>query len=75
MKLRLLVLIAVIALPTTVNAESYWLIVFLKAKSSQKMQMNSMEQCKEQGEAYKDSGIYGRSEMSKSMRYVCLKGK
>ena len=75
MKRLLLALLVALALPTAVNAESYWLIVFLNAKTSQKIQMNSMEQCKEQGEAYKDSGIYGRSEMSKSMRYVCLKGK
>ena len=75
MKRLLLPLLAALALPTAVNAESYWLIVFLNASTSQKIEMNSMEQCKEQGEAYKDSGIYGKSAMSTSMRYVCLKGK
>ena len=75
MKRLLLPLLAAFALPNAVNAESYWLIIFLKGETSQKIEMNSMEQCKEQGEDYKDSGIYGRSETSKSMKYVCLKGK
>ena len=75
MKRLLLPLLAAFALPTAVNAESYWLILFLNSETSQKIEMNSMEQCKEQGEAYKDSGIYGKSVMSRSMKYVCLKGK
>ena len=47
MKRFLLPLLAALALPTAVNAESYWLIVFLNASTSQKIEMNSMEQCKE----------------------------
>ena len=78
MKRLLLPLLAALALPTAVNAESYWLLISagnVNSHALEKIEMKSMEQCKEQGEAYKDSGIYGKSAMSTSMRYVCLKGK
>ena len=48
----LLLLLAVLALPTAVNAESYWLVIqtsAMQALSLEKIEMASMEQCKEEG--------------------------
>ena len=44
MKSLLLPLIAVLALPTAVNAESYWLILKV-VNSLEKIEMKSLEQC------------------------------
>ena len=55
MKRLLLPLLAAIALPTAVNAESYWLILSSGSGDSaalEKIEMASMEQCKEQGEIF-----------------------
>ena len=75
MKLLLLPLLATLALPTAVNAESYWLVLHQNYMDLEKIEMESMEQCKEQGEAWRNSGIYGNSALGNRMKYVCLKGK
>ena len=49
------------------KAESFWLILQNSNYGIEKIEMKSMEQCKEQGEKYeKSSGI---------PRYLCLAGK
>ena len=67
MRKLLIPLLAVFALPTAVNAESYWLILIEggKGKALEKIEMESMEQCEEQGNLF-ESGYRG---------YVCLIGK
>ena len=66
-------LLASLALPTAVNAESYWLIMSaasMKSASLEKIEMASMEQCKEQGEIFKTATY-----MKRNVQYICLKGK
>ena len=70
MKRLLLPLLAVLALPTAVNAESYWLILFSVKTGIEKIEMASMEQCKEQGEIFKTATY-----MKRNVQYICLKGK
>ena len=67
LKRLLLLLIAALALPTAVNAESYWLILIEsgKGKALEKIEMESMEQCNEQGNLFKRG----------YREYVCLIGK
>ena len=69
---RLLLLIVAIALPTSVNAETIWLILYVRSNygiSNEKIQMKSMDQCEEQGQIFLEKKIGGRN------RYICLKGK
>ena len=50
MKRFLLALLAAFALPTAVNAESYWLILEHDGGGGlEKIEMESLEQCEEQG--------------------------
>ena len=52
----LLPLLVALALPTAVNAESYWLVIqtaAMQALSLEKIEMASMEQCEEQGKNWK----------------------
>ena len=68
MKSILLSLIAALALPTSVNAESYWLVlryVDPVGIALEKIEMESMEQCEEQGKKWKYGYRY----------YTCLIGK
>ena len=68
MRKLLIPLLAAFALPTAVNAESYWLILRWDdpvGNSLEKIEMESMEQCKEQGEIWKYGYRY----------YTCLIGK
>ena len=70
MKRLLLPLLAALALPTAVNAESYWLILrasAMQAVSLEKIEMESMEQCEEQGKIWEKMGGYSK--------YLCLIGK
>ncbi len=49
------------------KAESYWLILQNSNYGIEKIEMNNMDQCKDQGEKYlKSSGM---------PRYLCLSGK
>ena len=73
MKRLLLPIIAAFALPTTVNAESYWLVMSAASSASaslEKIEMESMSQCKEQGNIFKKA-----THMKRNMQYVCIKGK
>ena len=75
MKRLLLPLLAALALPTAINAESYWLILGWSGSAHsvafEKIEVESMEQCKEQGEIFriKENGF------NRGMAYKCLKGK
>ena len=76
MKRLLLPLLAAIALPTAVNAESYWMIIMLatsKGNSLEKVEMTSIVQCEEQAEKikkdFKERGLY------QSFDFSCIKGK
>ena len=68
MKRFLLPLLAALALPTALNAESYWLVLRVagNGKALEKIQMKSMDQCKEQGEIFKKKD---------NNSYFCLTGK
>ena len=71
----LIPLLAVIALPTTVNAESTWLVLKISGRKSaaylEKIEMESMAQCEEQGKLWrtKDPNRF------ENLDFVCLNGK
>ena len=73
MRKLLIPLLAAIALPTAVNAESYWLILRVDDDDSgvalEKIEMKSLEQCEEQGDDWKYGGF------GSSKYYKCLIGK
>ena len=72
MKRLLLPLIAAIALPTAVTAESYWLLITdWNTNAFEKIEMKDMEQCEEQGKLYREAKLSGTD----SENYVCLTGK
>ena len=68
-------LLAAIALPTTANAESTWLVLKISGRKSaaylEKIEMESMAQCEEQGKFWR-SRDPNRFE---NLDFVCLKGK
>ena len=69
MKRLLLPLLAALALPTAVNAKSYWLVLIGKGTNRilEKIEMKNMKKCEEQGKIFDNlGGNYG---------YVCLIGK
>ena len=73
MKLLLLPLLAAIALPTAVNAESYWLIItYGDAESNhrsvalEKMEMASLEACKKEGRRWENSPTHGKIDKNES---------
>ena len=76
MKRLLLPLLPAIALPTAVNAESYWL--FLRSTHAsggpalEKIEMESMDQCEEQGKRWLEDA-QGRE--AKWRKYFCFEGK
>ena len=80
MKRLILPLLATLALPTALNAESVWLLVEFNwdykqgyAVAFEKIEMKDMEQCEEQAARYmRSSTIYGAK---RKRGYVCLKGK
>ena len=56
MRKLLIPLLAALALPTALNAVSYWLILQTGnnySRSLEKIPMESMDQCEEQGEIFK----------------------
>tara|TARA_B100000401_G_scaffold414404_1_gene335246 strand:+ start:567 stop:794 length:228 start_codon:yes stop_codon:yes gene_type:complete len=75
MKRLLLPLLTALALPNAVNAESYWLILGWSFNSKtaelEKIEVESMEQCREQGEYFRTKGDGFKIGMS----FKCLKGK
>ena len=72
MKRLLLPLIAALALPTAVNAESYWLILTERDERSVKnrmIEMSSFDLCQKEGEKWKNSPTQG--EESKYRTFIC----
>tara|TARA_R100000655_G_scaffold91885_1_gene132848 strand:+ start:251 stop:472 length:222 start_codon:yes stop_codon:yes gene_type:complete len=73
MKRLLLPLLAALALPTAVSAESYWLILTdHKTYAYEKIEMESMDQCEEQGKIFMELTL---GSVGRTQRYACLKGK
>ncbi|MBO8204580.1 hypothetical protein [Prochlorococcus marinus] len=82
MKRLLLPLLAALALPNAVNAESVWLLLRgghpLDPKTLEKIEMKDMEQCEQQGEKYKkftNQWVDKKSLEGKYYNYLCLTGK
>ena len=76
MKRLLLPLLAAIALPTAVNAESYWLLVEIDISGGveiEKIEMESMAQCNEQARIWLNSDNIKHEK--KYRGYECLTGK
>ena len=79
MKRLLLPLLAALALPTAVNAESHWLILTfgsnngVTASSLEKIEMGSAEKCESEGRKWKNSSTHGAD--SKKRRFHCVVGK
>ena len=71
----LIPLLAAIALPSTANAESIWLVLKISGRKSaaylESIEMESMAQCEEQGQYWR-SRDPNRFE---NLDFVCLKGK
>ena len=84
MKRLLLPLLAAIALPTAVNAESVWLILRygsvhagmprLGAASLEKIEMKDLNQCKSEGEIWSKSKL-PEGEKKTILTYHCIVGK
>ena len=70
MERLLLPLLAALALPTAVNAESYWLILNYYSGMT-KIPVESLEQCEEQGKIFRSR----KRPQKHAMHYWCLKGK
>ena len=59
MKRLLLPLLAALALPTAVSAESVWLVLYMGKSGLEKIEMRDLDQCIKYGEAYKDMKAAG----------------
>ena len=74
-KRLLLPLLAALALPTAVNAESYWLILtygrggVVGVRGIKKIEMASLEACEKEGRRWENSPTQG--EESKYRRFHC----
>jgi len=78
MKRLQVLLLAALALPTAVNAESYWLIISLGTKtganaSLEKIEMPSAEACEKEGRKWEESLTHGVE--ARRRRFHCIKGK
>ncbi len=76
MKRLLLPLLVAVAFPTTVNAESYWLVInfsFATGSALEKIEMPSIEACEEEGEKWKNSPRIKNQRNINS--YHCVTGK
>ena len=74
MKRFLLPLLAAVALPTAVNAESAWLILAFDGdkKALEAIQMRDIDQCEEQGAIW----MSGKMTANRNrLNYECLEGK
>ena len=72
MRKLLIPLLAAITLPTAVKAESYWLVLYVKAghgSTLEKIEMESIDMCEEQGTFFLQKKKGGANQ------YFCLKGK
>ena len=57
-------------LPVNAEGQSIWLILFSVKTGIEKIEMASMEQCKENGEKFKTMKAYAPHK-----HYICIKGK
>ncbi len=78
MKRLLLPLLAALALPNAVNAESYWLILTYGvggtgAGGLEKIEMASIKACEKEGRRWEESKTQGVN--SKLRRFHCVVGK
>ena len=75
MKRFLLPLLAALALPTAVNAESYWLILTfaISGASLEKIEMPSAEVCEEEGRKWKNSST--QRQVPRFRSFHCVIGK
>ena len=72
MKHLQLLSLAALALPAVVNAESFWLLIYVGSASAtdlEKIEMESLEKCKKQGELFLKEDWRSRN------KYMCLIGK
>ena len=72
MKRLLLPLLAALAFPTAVNAETVWLVIAFGNVGTEKIEMEDLDQCIAEGEKFKQAeGGY------KMLRhhYFCIEGK
>ena len=80
MKLLVLPLITALAFPTSVNAESYWLLIAGHRNNMNsitnlgQIEMPSMEACKVEGEKVKNDQYYRKGIFS-NINYTCVTGK
>ena len=85
MKRLLLPLLAALALPTAVNAESVWLILrygsvndgyprMAAAASLEKIEMKDLNHCKSEGDKWAQS-ILPKGEKKSLLTYHCIVGK
>ena len=78
MKRFLTPLLAALALPTAVNAESYWLVLKVdddRGIALEKIEMKSMEQCEEQGEEQGEDWSSSFGIGTSNGYYKCFIGK
>ncbi len=80
MKRLLLPLLAVLALPTAVNAETWYLLGKAGKGATYSIPMESKEDCEEQGERFikgkKDKNWKGNKNFNiLTAGYICIKGK
>ena len=73
MKKFLIPILAALSLPTAINAESYWLVLYVGQSSRagrdlEKIEMPDLLQCQEQGE------IFIKKEFAYKNDYICLIG-
>ena len=77
MKRLLLPLLAAIALPTAINAESHWLILTYGGKGHygavEKIEMENASKCESEGRQWENSPTQG--EKSWVRRFHCVMGK
>ena len=66
MKRLLLPLLAALALPTAVNAESYWLLM-KRSSGMEKIEMKDIQSCEKEGKRWKGNKM--------SRKYICIIGK
>ena len=77
MKSFLLPLLAALALPTAVNAETWWLMAagrYSQAAHSWAIPTSSEKECEEAGQKF-FKGDYPWTIAEKARAYVCVKGK
>ena len=80
MRKLLIPLLAALTLPTSVNAESYWLLIAGHRNNMNsitnlgQIEMPSMEACKVEGEKVKNDQYYRKGIFS-NINYTCVTGK